>query len=83
MLSDQTKNYTAEIKSVASLAGSLKNYDSKFAEIETTQSKMRDTNDLKFQQMADKIAALQDWVKILKNETKKIPESLLLKFGVN
>ena len=53
LLSAQTTNYTSEIKSIAFLAEDLKNYDSKFAEIDTTQTKMRDTNDLKFQQMAD------------------------------
>ena len=51
MLSDQTKNYTAEIRSIASLAGNLKNYESKFT-----------AADLRFQQMADKMAALQDWI---------------------
>ena len=49
MLADQTKNYTAEIKSIASLAGNLKNYESKFT-----------AADLRFQQMADKMASLQD-----------------------
>ena len=60
LLAAQTTNFTAEIKNIASLADDLKNYDSKFAEIDTAQTKMRDTNDLKFQKMADKIASLQD-----------------------
>ena len=49
LLSDQTKNYTAEIKSIASLAGNLKNYETKFT-----------ATDLRFQQMADGMASLQD-----------------------
>jgi len=65
LLSDQTKNYTAEIKSIASLAGNLKNYETKFT-----------ATDLRFQQMTDKVASLQD--KILKSsiEMEKLKTSL-------
>merc|ERR1712227_300262 len=61
LLSAQTQNYTSEMKSIASLAENMRNYDSKFT-----------STDLRIQQMAAKIASLEDGVVASSIEVEKL-----------